>query len=382
PSASRSPASSSPRSRAAARSCRRTRASRRTWSRSSRRPSSSSSRPRRSCARSRSAAARRPRRWPHERDEMNLDVLIGVGVLAAMLRLATPIALAALGGVITERSGVTNIALEGCMLVGAFFSIVAADKTGSLPVAILAGLLAGVALAALHALASINFRADQIVSGMALNILALGLTSYLNYEFYGTTGTPAELPLVPRVGDFLSGIPIIGGALANQSALLWTTFVLVALLQLYLFRTVPGLRLRSVGEHPRAAETVGIDVRRTRYWAVLASGAFAALGGIYLSMAVSGSFTDGMTSGKGFIGLAAMIFGRWTPVGALIASLIFGYGDALSVSLQGVSIGDVRIPVQLLSTIPYVLTILAVAGFVGRSRAPAADGLPYESEGH
>jgi len=313
---------------------------------------------------------------------MNLDVLIGVGVLAAMLRLATPIALAALGGVITERSGVTNIALEGCMLVGAFFSIVAADKTGSLPVAILAGLLAGVALAALHALASINFRADQIVSGMALNILALGLTSYLNYEFYGTTGTPAELPLVPRVGDFLSGIPIIGGALANQSALLWTTFVLVALLQLYLFRTVPGLRLRSVGEHPRAAETVGIDVRRTRYWAVLASGAFAALGGIYLSMAVSGSFTDGMTSGKGFIGLAAMIFGRWTPVGALIASLIFGYGDALSVSLQGVSIGDLRIPVQLLSTIPYVLTILAVAGFVGRSRAPAADGLPYESEGH
>jgi simple sugar transport system permease protein len=313
---------------------------------------------------------------------MNLDVLIGVGVLAAMLRLATPIALAALGGVITERSGVTNIALEGCMLVGAFFSIVVADKSDNLALAILLGMVAGVGLAALHALASVTFRADQIVSGMALNILALGLTSYLNYELYGTTGTPADLPLVPRVGDFLAGIPILGGALANQSALLWVTVVLVIILQLYLFRTVPGLRLRSVGEHPRAAETVGIDVRRTRYWAVLASGAFAALGGIYLSMSVAGSFTDGMTNGRGFIGLAAMIFGRWTPIGALAASLIFGYGDALSVSLQGVSLGDLRIPVQLLSTIPYLLTILAVAGFVGRSRAPAADGVPYESEGH
>ena len=314
---------------------------------------------------------------------MNIEVLIGAGVLAATLRLATPIALAALGGVVTERSGVTNIALEGCMLMGAFFAIFAADKTGSLPVAILVGLVAGVALAGLHALASITFRADQIVSGMALNILALGLTSYLDYELYGTTGTPASLPGVPTVDlGFLNAVPVLGGAFGHQSSILWVTFLLVIVLELFLFRTVPGLRLRAVGEHPRAAETVGIDVRRTRYWAVLASGALAGLGGVYLSMAVAGSFTDGMTNGKGFIGLAAMIFGRWKPVGALIAALIFGYGDALSVSLQGVSIGDLRIPVQLLSTIPYVLTILAVAGFVGRSRPPAADGVPYESEGH
>ncbi|HEV8655148.1 MAG TPA: ABC transporter permease [Candidatus Limnocylindria bacterium] len=314
---------------------------------------------------------------------MSIEVLLGAGVLAATLRLATPIALAALGGVITERSGVTNIALEGCMLMGAFFGVFVADRTGSLPLAILGAVVMGVALAALHALASITFRADQIVSGMALNILALGLTSYLDYELYGTTGTPADLPGVPTVDlGFLSGIPVLGAALSHQSAILWLTFLLVLVLQLFLFRTVPGLRLRAVGEHPRAADTVGIDVRRTRYFAVLASGALAALGGVYLSMAVAGSFTDGMTNGRGFIGLAAMIFGRWTPVGALVASLIFGYGDALSVSLQGVSIGDLRIPVQLLSTIPYVLTILAVAGFVGRSRPPAADGLPYESEGH
>jgi len=312
-----------------------------------------------------------------------MEVLIGAGVLAATLRLATPIAFAALGGVITERSGVTNIALEGCMLVGAFFGIFVADKSGSLGIAIAAAVLAGMLLAALHALASITWRADQIVSGMALNILALGLTSYLNYDQYGTTGTPADLPGVPALTlPGISALPFVGDVIGKQNSLVWVMFVLVIVLQLFLFRTVPGLRLRAVGEHPRAADTVGIDVRRTRYWAVLASGALAALGGVYLSMAVSGSFTDNMTNGRGFIGLAAMIFGRWTPVGALVASLIFGYGDALSVSLQGASIGDLRFPVQLLSVIPYVLTILAVAGFVGRSRAPAADGLPYEKEGH
>jgi len=314
---------------------------------------------------------------------MNLDVLIGAGVLAATLRLATPIGLAALGGVITERSGVTNIALEGCMLVGAFFGIVAADRSGNLAMAIGVALLAGMLLAALHAVASISFRADQIVIGMALNILALGLTSYLDYELYGTTGTPANLPAVPSLDlGPIGAIPFVGGAIGRQSSIVWATFVLVVVLQLFLFRTVPGLRLRAVGEHPRAAETVGIDVRRTRYWAVLASGALAALGGAYLSMAVAGSFTDGMTNGRGFIGLAAMIFGRWTPVGALAAALVFGYGDALSVSLQGADIGGFVFPVQLLSTLPYLLTILAVAGFVGRSRAPAADGIPYEPEGH
>lgn len=312
-----------------------------------------------------------------------MEVLIGAGVLATALRLATPIALAALGGVVSERSGVVNIALEGCMLVGAFFGVVAADRGHSLALAILVALLAGCALAALHGLAAITFRADQIVSGMALNILALGLTSYLDYQMYGTTGTPSTLPLIPDVHiGFLAGIPALGGAIADQSSLVWVTIALVILLQAYLFRTVPGLRLRAVGEHPRAADTLGIDVQRTRWWAVTASGALAALGGVYLSLAIAGSFTDNMTNGRGFIGLAAMIFGRWTPVGALGAALIFGYGDALSVSLQGVHLGPIEFPVQLLSTIPYLLTILAVAGFVGRSRAPAADGLPYESEGH
>jgi simple sugar transport system permease protein len=314
---------------------------------------------------------------------VTLEMLLGASVFAATLRLAAPIALAALGGTVTERSGVTNIALEGSMLVGCFFGVVAADRSHNVWIGLAVALLAGVLLAGLHAYASITLRADQIVSGMALNILALGLTTYLDYQLYGTTGTPADLPVLPDVQlGFLKGVPYVGDAIGSQNLMVWTMGALVVLLQLFLFRTVIGLRLRAVGEHPRAAETVGINVRRIRYAAVLASGALAALGGAYLSLGVAHSFTDGMTGGRGFIGLAAMIFGRWTPVGALAASLIFGYGNALSTSLQGASIGDVKVPVQLLGTLPYILTILAVAGFVGRSRPPAADGVPYETEGH
>jgi len=311
------------------------------------------------------------------------EMVVGASVFAAMLRLAAPIALAALGGTMTERSGVTNIALEGSMLVGCFFGVVAADRTHNVWIALAVALLAGMALAALHAYASITLRADQIVSGMALNILALGLTTYLDYQMYGTTGTPADLAAVPDLHlTFLNGIPYVGEAIADQNSIVWASLLLVVALQVFLFRTVLGLRWRAVGEHPRAAETVGVDVRRIRYAAVLASGALAALGGAYLSLGVVHSFTDGMTGGRGFIGLAAMIFGRWTPLGALAASLIFGYGNALSTSLQGATVGDTKLPVQLLGTLPYILTILAVAGFVGRSRAPAADGVPYETEGH
>jgi simple sugar transport system permease protein len=311
-----------------------------------------------------------------------LELLLGAGVLAATLRLATPIALAALGGVVTERSGVTNIALEGCMLVGAFFGILAADRSGNIWIALAVAVGAGVLMAALHAYASITLRSDQIVSGMALNILALGLTTYLDFQIYGRTGTPADLPELPDVRlGFLIGVPYVGDAIGAQNSIVWVMLLMVVLLQVFLFRTVAGLRIRAVGEHPRAAETVGLRVRRIRYAAVVTSGALAALGGVYLTLGVAHSFTDGMSGGRGFIGMAAMIFGRWTPVGALVASLIFGYGNALSTSLQGATIGGLKVPVQLLGTLPYVLTILAVAGFVGRSRPPAADGLPYETEG-
>jgi len=200
-------------------------------------------------------------------------MLVGASVAAATLRLATPIALAAFGGVVTERAGVTNIALEASMLVGAFFGIVAADKTGNIWIALGVAILSGMLIALLHAYASITLRSDQIVSGMALNILALGLTTYLDFQLYGRTGTPADLPGLPDVQlGFLSGVPYAGAAFGGQNSMVWVMVVLVVALQVFLFRTVPGLRLRAVGEHPRAAETVGINVRRIRYAAVLASG--------------------------------------------------------------------------------------------------------------
>ena len=309
---------------------------------------------------------------------MDLSLVLGAGQLAAMLRLATPLTLAALGGTISERSGVTNIALEGIMLMGAFFGTLGAAVTGNVWLGLLAGIASGIAVAAVHAFAAIFLRSDQIVSGMALNILALGLTSFLNFQLYGNTGTPPDLPALPNVHlAAVDAIPYLGEVVADQNIVVWAAGALVVLLQLFLYRTVLGLRLRAVGEHPRAADTLGVNVHAIRYGAVLASGVLAAIAGAYLSLAVSHSFTNNITSGRGFIGLAAMIAGRWTPVGALLASLLFGYGDALTFSLQGTGV-----PVQLLGTIPYVVTVLVVAGLVGRSRPPAADGVPYEKEGH
>lgn len=309
---------------------------------------------------------------------MDWSLVFGSAQLAATLRLATPLTLAALGGTVSERSGVTNIALEGIMLMGAFFGTWGAAVTGNVWLGLAAGIVSGVFLAAVHAVAAIYLRSDQIVSGMALNILALGLTSFLNFQLYGNTGTPPDLPGLPNVRlDALAGIPYVGDVFADQNIVVWAAALFVILLHLFLFRTVLGLRLRAVGEHPRAADTLGVNVYAIRYGAVLASGVLAAIAGAYLALSVSHSFTNNITSGRGFIGLAAMIAGKWTPVGALLASLLFGYGDALTFSLQGTGV-----PVQLLGTIPYAVTVLVVAGLVGRSRPPAADGVPYEKEGH
>jgi ABC-type uncharacterized transport system permease subunit len=304
------------------------------------------------------------------------SLVLGAGQLAATLRLATPLTFAALGGVVSERAGVVNIALEGIMLMAAFFGVLGAAITGNVWAGVFLAVVAGMLLALLHAFAAVTLRSDQIVSGMALNILALGFTTFLNYQLYGTTGTPPDLAALPTVPlPVVQGIPYVGDVFGQQNLFVWVALALVVVVHVFLFRTVLGLRVRAVGEHPRAADTVGIDVRRIRYGAVLASGALAALGGAYLSLAVSHSFTNNITSGRGFIGLAAMIFGKWTPLGSLGAALLFGFGDALSFSLQGTGA-----PVQLLGALPYAITILAVAGFVGRARPPAADGIPYETE--
>ncbi|MBD0291574.1 MAG: ABC transporter permease [Thermoleophilia bacterium] len=313
--------------------------------------------------------------WAQGRTEDSLETVVSTGLVAATLRFATPLAFAAIGGMFSERSGVVNIGLEGMMLGGAFFGIYAAAESGSWIVGILGAMLAGGLLALIHAVFTITFRADQIVSGFAINFLALGLTGYLFRSIYGTQGTPSDVPRIPGVTlpGFVRDIPFLGPVFGSLSLMTWVVLLLVVLAWLVLFKTSVGLRLRSVGEHPRAADTVGISVYRVRYAAVVLSGILAALGGAYLSFGFGGSFNENMTNGRGYIALAAVIFGKWTPFGALGACLLFGFGFALSIPLQR----EADISANIVSTLPYVLTLIALVGVIGRSRPPAAVGRPY-----
>ena len=298
-------------------------------------------------------------------------------LFAATLRYATPLLFAALGGVISERSGVINIGLEGMMLIGAFFGIYAADVFGSWVLGLLVAMLAGGLLALVHAVFSINLRANQIVRGTGINFLALGITGYFFTQHYGPNGTPGSISQVPNLKlPLISHVGFFGAAIGDANLMTWLGLLLVPALTFFLFRTTWGLRLRSVGEKPRAADTVGLPVLRIRYFAVVASGMLAALGGAYLSVAFVGSFSNNMTEGRGFIALAAMIFGKWKPWGALWATLLFGFGSALAdrLSQPNPTLGT------LFQALPYALTLIAVAGVIGRSRAPASDGIPYVKE--
>ena len=305
----------------------------------------------------------------------NLErVVVWSALLAAALRYATPLTFAALGGVTSERSGVVNIGLEGMMLMGAFFGAWGADVTSSWLGGILIGLAAGCLTGLLHAVFAVSLRADQIVSGTAINFLALGITGFLFVKIYGSEGTPDDLPEIPDVHLPIGWIPFIGEALEQLNLLIWVGLISVALLSIFLFRTPRGLRLRSVGENPLAADTAGISPIRVRYLAVIASGGFAALGGVFLSIGFVHSFSENMIFGKGFIGLAAVIFGKWKPGGALAAAMLFGFSSAVAQRLPVFSPSTA----VLFQALPYVLTLIAVAGLVGRSRPPAADGIPYE----
>ena len=271
--------------------------------------------------------------------ESNLeDVFVWSALIAAMLRFATPLAFAALGGIMCERSGVINIGLEGMMLMGAFFGIFGADLTGSWLLGALIGMAAGGALALLHAVLSITLRADQVVGGTAINFLAIGITGYVFVAHYGEQGTPGDVPRVPEISlPLVQEIPLVGDAIGEASLLTWVALLLVPLLTVYLFRTPRGLRLRSVGEKPRAADSVGVPVSRTRYLAVIASGVLAGLGGVYLTLALVGSFNEMMTDGRGFIALAVVIFGNWRPAGALAGALLFGFSSAVAQRLPAFS---------------------------------------------
>ena len=305
------------------------------------------------------------------------QVFVWSALIAATLRAATPLTFAALGGIISERSGVVNIGLEGMLLMGAFFGFLGADKLGSWPMGIVCGVAAGAALAAVHAFVSIHLRADQIVSGFAVNFLALGITGYFFIEVYTDQGTPGDVTSIPSISlPGIENIGFVGPAIGNLHILIWAALAAVLLMHLFLFRTTIGLRLRSVGEHPKAADTVGLSVYGIRYAAVIVSGALAGMGGVYLSNGITHSFNENLSSGRGFIALAAVIIGRWRPVGAFAACLLFGFTEALALRLPG-AYGEDAAWTTLFRTLPYVATLVIVAGVVGRSIPPAAVGRPY-----
>jgi len=288
--------------------------------------------------------------------------------------MATPLVLTALGGMFSERSGVINIGLEGILLTGAFASVLATWATGDPWAGAGAGVFAGVLVALLHAVVSITFRADQIVSGVAINLFAMGATQFLTWIVWGSSANSppvaamAHWTLPESWGGLASAVnPVLG----HYPPLVLVALACVAVAHVVLFRTPFGLRLRATGEHPEAADTLGISVRRMRFSGVLLSGALAGLGGAFLALNTH-QFVKNMSAGRGFIALAAMIFGKWTPLGALGASLLFGYAEAVQMGLQGRAV-----PSEFVQMIPYVLTMVALVGVIGRSRPPAAVGKAY-----
>jgi simple sugar transport system permease protein len=300
-----------------------------------------------------------------------------VDLLARTVRLATPIALGALAGILCERSGIVNIAIEGLMLTGACVGYIAALLFGNTWLGVLFGILAGGAVVMLHALLSIRFKTDQIISGTVINILAVGVTGFLRTSIIlplqneGRAG--AALPEIPV--PLLSSIPIIGPVLFIHRPITYMMLIMVPVLSILIFRTAWGLRTRSIGENPRAADTMGINVIRMRYLNVFLSGLVAGLAGVWFSLEATFNFDDLMTNGRGFIALAAMIFGKWTPFGSLGGALLFSSADALQIKIQGF---DFALPPQFIQMLPYIITIVVLAGVVGRARPPAAVGKPYE----
>jgi ABC-type uncharacterized transport system permease subunit len=300
-----------------------------------------------------------------------MSEILSIALFFSTIRFATPLIFAALGGMFSERSGVINIALEGLMLAGAFTAAVITYETSNPFVGLLCGVLAGAALAAVYAVAVIQFEADQVVAGFGINILMLGLPALLSSAIYDSAGSTEQIAKENQLRSFFD---------INIASIL--AFALVPLCWYILYKTPFGLRLRAVGENPAAADAAGVSVVKLRYFAVILSGALAAAGGAYLSIGQSSLFTRGMTAGRGFIALAALILAKWKPVPVLLACLFFGFTEALTIPLASYknAAGDALLPVQFVQMLPYVLTIIVLAGFIGSSRAPKALGIPYRKE--
>jgi ABC-type uncharacterized transport system permease subunit len=300
------------------------------------------------------------------------------GMLTSAVQLAVPITLGAFSGILCERAGVVNIAIEGMMLMSAMVGALMGSVTQSAWLGLFFGVLSSVLLASLHAVLSIKYKIDQIISGTVINMFSAGMTSFLSQKFLQTRqelNNPAMFTRIQIPG--LAEIPLLGPIFFNTNFFVYLMFALLIIIQVALFTTRWGLRVRSVGEHPKAADTLGINVIRTRYMAVLLGGMVAGLGGAFFTLGSVGRFDEAMTAGKGFIGLAAMIFGNYTPIGALGAGILFGFADSIGSKL---SLLGSLIPSTLMSTAPYIITMIVLAGFVGKGHVPAADGQPYTKE--
>lgn len=307
---------------------------------------------------------------------VNISDFISVGLFAAAIRLATPLVYAGLGGMFSERVGITNIGLEGTMLTSAFAGVVASHYTGNAWIGVLASVITGGFVALIFAVLTIRYAGDQIVSGTGINIMALGFTSYMTQIIWGNRGASDSVQGISNISiPFVKDIPVIGPIFGNHSPLVYLMPFVVYASYYVLFKTPFGLRIRAVGEHPVAAETAGVDVIRVKYIGVIISGMLAGLGGAFLSLSHLNLFTRGMTGGRGFIAMAAMIFGKWMPFGILGSGLLFGFADALQIRLQSLGI----LPSQIILMIPYLLTIAILAGVVGKA-TPPSDYKPYKKE--
>lgn len=300
------------------------------------------------------------------------------GVLSAMIRMAAPLLLASLGGLFTARAGIVNLALEGIMLVGAFTGFAGAYLSNSLAIGFISAMLGGLLMSLILGYLSINARANQTVTGVGINITALGLTSYL-FKIYFTGQGLTKGPSFDRLAiPILSKIPVLGPALFDQNLLVYLAFIMVPVVWYFLYRTPMGLIIRATGEHPRAVDTLGGNVTKVRYFCIVVLGCLAGLGGACLTIGQTGTFAENITAGKGYIALATIIFGRFTPFGSLGAATLFGFSEGLQLRLQ---IAGALIPHQFLTMTPYVLTMIALTIFENKSKAPVAMGKPYKRQG-